>query len=42
MKVSIITVSFNSADTIKDTIKSVIDQDHQNIEYIRLVPELCG
>jgi len=34
MKVSIITVSFNSADTIKDTIKSVIDQDHQNIEHI--------
>ena len=34
MKVSIITVSFNSADTIKDTIKSVIDQDHKNIEHI--------
>jgi glycosyltransferase len=34
MKVSIITVSFNSAATIEDTIKSVIDQTHPNIEYI--------
>lgn len=34
MKVSIITVSFNSADTIKDTIESVIKQNYRNIEYI--------
>ena len=34
MKISIITVSFNSASTIKDTLKSVISQDYKNIEYI--------
>jgi glycosyltransferase involved in cell wall biosynthesis len=34
MKVSIITVCFNIADTIEDTIKSVLRQDYQNIEYI--------
>ena len=34
MKVSIITVSYNSVTTIKDTIESVITQDYQNIEYI--------
>jgi glycosyltransferase involved in cell wall biosynthesis len=34
MKVSIITVSYNSALTIEDTIKSVLDQDYQDIEYI--------
>jgi len=34
MKVSIITVSYNSAQTIADTIKSVISQDHDDIEYI--------
>ena len=34
MKISIITVSFNSASTIEDTLKSVISQDYKNIEYI--------
>lgn len=34
MKVSIITVAFNSASTIRETIESVISQDHEDIEYI--------
>ena len=34
MKVSIITVSYNSEKTIEDTIQSVISQDYQDIEYI--------
>lgn len=34
MKISIITISFNSALTIEDTITSVLSQDHPTIEYI--------
>lgn len=34
MKISIITVCFNSAKTIEDTIKSVLSQDYSNIEHI--------
>lgn len=34
MKVSIITVCFNSADTTEDTITSILSQDYENIEYI--------
>jgi len=34
LKVSIITVSFNSAKTIADTIESVLSQDFPEIEYI--------
>ena len=34
MRVSIITVSFNSKATIEDTILSVLSQGHKNIEYI--------
>jgi glycosyltransferase involved in cell wall biosynthesis len=34
LKVSIITVSFNSAKTIADTIESVLSQDFSQIEYI--------
>lgn len=34
MKVSVITVSFNSARTIEETIKSVISQKEVEIEYI--------
>jgi len=34
MKISIITVSFNSAKTIRDTIESVLAQTYTQIEYI--------
>ncbi|MCD6067255.1 MAG: glycosyl transferase family 2 [Bacteroidetes bacterium] len=34
MKISVITTTFNSASTIEDTLKSVIEQDHADIEYI--------
>ncbi len=34
MKVSIITVTFNSASTIEETLKSVISQTHPDKEYI--------
>ncbi|CDT39899.1 Glycosyl transferase, group 2 family protein [Vibrio coralliirubri] len=34
MKVSIITVCYNSAETIEDTIKSVRSQTYKDIEYI--------
>jgi len=34
MKISIITICFNSADTIEDTFKSVAAQDYPDIEYI--------
>lgn len=34
MKVSLITISYNSAATIEDTILSVLNQNYQNIEYV--------
>ncbi|MCB0518021.1 MAG: glycosyltransferase [Lewinellaceae bacterium] len=34
MKISIITVSYNSAKTIEDTINCVLNQSHNDIEYI--------
>lgn len=34
MKISIITVSYNSATTIRDTIESVLAQGYKDIEYI--------
>ena len=34
IKISIITVSYNSAGTIRETIDSVLGQDYGNVEYI--------
>ena len=34
MKISITTVCFNAVRTIEETIKSVLSQDYENIEYI--------
>ncbi|MFN5183378.1 MAG: glycosyltransferase family 2 protein [Bacteroidota bacterium] len=34
MKISIITATFNSAATLKDTIESVVSQDYPSFEYI--------
>jgi glycosyltransferase involved in cell wall biosynthesis len=34
MKISIITITYNSAATVEDTIKSVIAQDYPDLEYI--------
>ncbi len=34
MKISIITATYNSASTLKDTIESVLAQTYQDIEYI--------
>ena len=34
MKISVITVVFNNADTIEDTLLSVASQDHTDIEHI--------
>jgi len=34
MKVSIITASFNNRDTIEDSIRSVLNQKYENVEYI--------
>lgn len=34
MKISIVTATYNSAATIRDTIESVLMQDYQDIEYL--------
>lgn len=34
MKISIITITYNSENTVEDTIKSVVSQDFPNVEYI--------
>ena len=33
-KVSIITISYNSEDTIEQTIQSVLSQTYDNVEYV--------
>ena len=33
-KVSVVTVTFNCQDVIEGTVRSVIDQDYDNVEYI--------
>ena len=33
-KISIITITFNSENTVEETIKSVVSQDYGNVEYI--------
>ena len=34
MKISIITITYNSAETLESTIKSVIEQGYEDLEYI--------
>ena len=34
MKISLITVTYNSALTLRDTIESVLRQDYDDVEYI--------
>ena len=34
MKISLITVTFNSSNTLRDTIQSVLSQTYPDIEYI--------
>jgi glycosyltransferase involved in cell wall biosynthesis len=34
MKISIITITYNSAQTVEDTLRTVVSQDYPNLEYI--------
>lgn len=34
MKISIITICYNSSDTISDTIESILEQSYNNIQYV--------
>ena len=34
MKITIITVTFNSQETIRDTLNSILSQSYKNIEHI--------
>lgn len=38
MKISIVTISFNQAQFLRDCMESVLGQDHQDIEYIVVDP----
>lgn len=38
MKVSIVTISFNQAEFLERALRSVIEQDHEDIEYIVVDP----
>ena len=33
-KISIITITYNSAKTVEETIKSVVSQNYPNLEYL--------
>lgn len=34
VKISVVTITYNSATTVEDTIKSVVAQDYSNMEYL--------
>ena len=34
MKISLITITYNSSETLADTIQSILNQTYTNIEYI--------
>ena len=34
LKISIITITYNSAQTVEQTIQSVLNQSYKNVEYI--------
>ena len=40
MKISLITVTYNSGATLRDTIESVLKQTYKDLEYIMNVKEM--